>query len=47
VAARLAADRAYVDALVRGAEPVDRRLERDWLSGIHEANLEQARRPSG
>jgi glyoxylase-like metal-dependent hydrolase (beta-lactamase superfamily II) len=47
VAARLAADRAYVDALVRGAEPVDGRLERDWLSGIHEANLEQARRPSG
>ena len=43
VAARLAADRAYVDALRRGEEPVDARLEQDWMSGIHEANLKQAR----
>ncbi|MFC4784875.1 MBL fold metallo-hydrolase [Nocardioides sp. MAHUQ-72] len=43
VAARLAADRAYVDALVRGVDPVDARLEQDWLSGVHRANLEQAR----
>ncbi len=42
VAARLAADRAYVDALRRGEEPVDPRLEADWLSGPHRANLEQA-----
>ncbi len=43
VAARLAADRAYVDALRRGLDPVDARLEQDWLSGPHQSNLEQAR----
>jgi glyoxylase-like metal-dependent hydrolase (beta-lactamase superfamily II) len=44
VAARLAADRAYIEALQRGEEPVDRRLaEADWLSGPHRSNLEQAR----
>jgi glyoxylase-like metal-dependent hydrolase (beta-lactamase superfamily II) len=43
VAARLAADRAYIDALRRGAEPVDARLEQDWVAGIHQSNLEQAR----
>ena len=44
VAARIAADRAYIDALRRGEEPVDARLEAaDWLSGIHQSNLEQAR----
>jgi glyoxylase-like metal-dependent hydrolase (beta-lactamase superfamily II) len=43
VAARLAADRAYVDALRRGAEPDDPRLEQDWVLGIHRANQEQAR----
>ncbi len=44
VAARLAADRAYIDALRLGEEPVDARLEAaDWLSGIHQSNLEQAR----
>ena len=46
VAARLAADRAYVDALRRGQEPVDVRLETDaeWLSGPHQSNwMEQAR----
>ena len=43
VAARLAADRAYLDALRRGEEPVDARLEQDWLSGPHQANVELAR----
>jgi glyoxylase-like metal-dependent hydrolase (beta-lactamase superfamily II) len=43
VAARIAADRAYVDALRQGAEPDDERLEVDWMSGIHESNLEQTR----
>jgi glyoxylase-like metal-dependent hydrolase (beta-lactamase superfamily II) len=44
VAARLAADRAYIDALRRGDDPVDVRLEvADWLSGPHQSNLEQAR----
>jgi glyoxylase-like metal-dependent hydrolase (beta-lactamase superfamily II) len=47
VAARLAADRAYIDALRRGAEPVDARLDVDWMSGIHESNLEQARGQQG
>jgi glyoxylase-like metal-dependent hydrolase (beta-lactamase superfamily II) len=46
VAARLAADRAYIDELRRGEEPVDARLrpDADWLSGPHQSNLEQARR---
>jgi hypothetical protein len=49
VAARLAADHAYIDALRRGEEPVDARLGpdatygRDWLP-VHQSNLEQARR---
>ena len=45
VAARLAADRAYIDALRRGQEPVDARLGPDggWLAGPHRSNLEQAR----
>ncbi len=42
VAARLAADRAYIEALQRGEEPVDVRLEQEWLSGPHQSNLEQA-----
>jgi hypothetical protein len=47
VAARLAADHAYIDALRRGEEPVDARLGQDWLSGIHQSNLEQARHSTG
>ena len=47
VEARLAADRAYLDALRRGVDPVDARLEQDWLSGPHRSNLEQARPASG
>jgi len=44
VAARLGADRAYIDALRRGEEPVDERLAAaDWLSGPHQSNLNQAR----
>jgi glyoxylase-like metal-dependent hydrolase (beta-lactamase superfamily II) len=43
VAARLAADRAYIDGLRRGVEPVDVRLDAEWLSGPHRSNLEQAR----
>ncbi len=43
VAARLAADRAYIDALRRGVEPVDARLSQDWLSGPHQSNQELAR----
>lgn len=43
VAARLAADRAYVDSLRRGEEPADARLSLGWLSGPHRSNLEQAR----
>ncbi len=42
VADRLAADRAYIDALGRGEEPVDPRLgpDADWLSGPHRSNVE-------
>ncbi|CAN5643220.1 MBL fold metallo-hydrolase [soil metagenome] len=43
VAARLAADRAYIDALRRGEEPVDARLDVEWMSGPHRSNVEQAR----
>ena len=45
VAARVAADRAYIDALRRGEDPVDARLGpgAEWLSGPHQSNLEQAR----
>ncbi|MCZ4125702.1 MBL fold metallo-hydrolase [Streptomyces sp. H39-S7] len=44
-AARLTADRAYIDALRRGAEPVDARLgpHANWLFGPHRSNVEQAR----
>jgi glyoxylase-like metal-dependent hydrolase (beta-lactamase superfamily II) len=47
VAARLAADRAYIGALRRGEEPADARLDQDWLSGPHQANLALARPSSG
>jgi glyoxylase-like metal-dependent hydrolase (beta-lactamase superfamily II) len=43
VAARLAADRAYIDALRQGEKPVDARLDADWLAGPHRSNLEQVR----
>ncbi len=43
VADRLAADRAYLEALRRGEDPVDGRLEQDWLSGPHRSNVERAR----
>jgi glyoxylase-like metal-dependent hydrolase (beta-lactamase superfamily II) len=43
VAARIAADRAYVDALRRGEDPVDARLDQDWLAVPHQANVKQAR----
>jgi glyoxylase-like metal-dependent hydrolase (beta-lactamase superfamily II) len=43
VAARLAADHAYIDALRKGEEPADARLvKEDWLSGPHQANQEHA-----
>ena len=42
IAARLAADRAYLDAVRRGETPTDPRLEQDWLSGPHQSNLAQA-----
>jgi glyoxylase-like metal-dependent hydrolase (beta-lactamase superfamily II) len=47
VAARLAADHAYLDALRRVDEPVDPRLSQDWLAGPHQSNLELARSASG
>ena len=45
VAARLAADHAYIDALRRGEEPVDARLgpHAEWLNGPHQSNMERAR----
>jgi glyoxylase-like metal-dependent hydrolase (beta-lactamase superfamily II) len=44
VAAHLAADRAYIDALGRGQEPVDARLDQDWLAGPHQGNVAAAKR---
>jgi len=46
VAGRLAADRAYIDALRRGEDPVDGRLAQDWLAGPHQSNLKQAQHTS-
>jgi glyoxylase-like metal-dependent hydrolase (beta-lactamase superfamily II) len=46
VAARLAADHAYIDALRQGEESADARLAQDWLSGPHQSNLERARHSS-
>jgi len=43
VAARVAADRAYIDALRGGVEPVDPRLEPEWVADIHQSNVDQAR----
>jgi glyoxylase-like metal-dependent hydrolase (beta-lactamase superfamily II) len=49
VAARLAADRAYIDALRRGHDPTDdaRLASADWLAGPHRSNLAQARTTLG
>ena len=47
VAARLAADRAYIGALRRGEEPVDARLDQEWLAGPHQSNVELARQSAG
>jgi glyoxylase-like metal-dependent hydrolase (beta-lactamase superfamily II) len=46
VATRFAADRAYIEALRRGEDPDDVRLEQDWLSGPHQSNVELSRRSS-
>jgi glyoxylase-like metal-dependent hydrolase (beta-lactamase superfamily II) len=43
IAARLAADRAYINALQQGQEPADDRLAQDWLAAPHQANLQHAR----
>jgi glyoxylase-like metal-dependent hydrolase (beta-lactamase superfamily II) len=45
VAARLAADHAYIDALRQGQEPDDARMgpHAEWLNGIHRSNLERSR----
>jgi glyoxylase-like metal-dependent hydrolase (beta-lactamase superfamily II) len=42
VAARFAADHSYIDALRRGEDPPEPRLDQDWLAGPHQANLKQA-----
>jgi hypothetical protein len=47
VAARLAADHAYIDALRRKEQQVDARLGQVWLSGAHQRNLEQAQLGGG
>lgn len=46
VAARLAADKAYINALRGGTEPDDARLgpHAEWLDGPHRSNVERARR---
>ena len=46
VAARLAADHAYIDALRQGEEPADTRLQQAWLSGPHQSNVALSRRAS-
>ncbi|MEU9383270.1 MBL fold metallo-hydrolase [Streptomyces sp. NPDC048279] len=46
MAARVAADQAYIEALRSGEDPVNGRLgpHADWLFGPHRSNVEQARR---
>ncbi|GAA1603147.1 MBL fold metallo-hydrolase [Kribbella hippodromi] len=46
VAARFAADRAYVNALREGQNPTDPRLAQDWLAAPHQSNLQQAKQSS-
>jgi glyoxylase-like metal-dependent hydrolase (beta-lactamase superfamily II) len=46
LAARLTADRAYLDALRRAEDPPDPRLAQDWLAGPHRSNLDRARNTS-
>ncbi|WP_426574770.1 MBL fold metallo-hydrolase [Aquihabitans sp. McL0605] len=47
VAARVAADRAYIDAVRRGTDPDDARLgpdpSQEWLGAIHRSNVEATR----
>lgn len=45
VAARLAADKAYINALRAGTEPDDARLgpHAEWLEGPHRSNIDRAR----
>jgi glyoxylase-like metal-dependent hydrolase (beta-lactamase superfamily II) len=43
VAARLTADRTYINALRQGEDPADPRLAQDWLAAPHQSNLNQAR----
>jgi hypothetical protein len=43
VAARLAADRAYIDALRNQQDLDDARLEQDSIAGLHLSNLELAK----
>jgi glyoxylase-like metal-dependent hydrolase (beta-lactamase superfamily II) len=40
---RIDADRRYLDALERGAPPVDPRLAQDWLRAEHDAQLRRVR----
>ncbi len=40
---RIDADRSYLDALERGAPPVDPRLAQDWLRAEHDAQLRRVR----
>jgi glyoxylase-like metal-dependent hydrolase (beta-lactamase superfamily II) len=47
VAARFAADHAYLDALRRAEEPVDARLSQDWLAGPHQSNQKLAQQSAG
>jgi glyoxylase-like metal-dependent hydrolase (beta-lactamase superfamily II) len=47
IPARLAADRAYINALRQGQDPPDPRLAQDWLAGPHQSNLNQAQQSSG
>ncbi|MGW6129942.1 MBL fold metallo-hydrolase [Cellulomonas sp. NPDC055163] len=47
LARRLAADRAYLDALVHGRTPADARLATPWLAQEHERHVERLRRRGG
>jgi glyoxylase-like metal-dependent hydrolase (beta-lactamase superfamily II) len=45
IAARLEADRTYIEELRTGIDSRDPRLNQDWLAAPHQANVNHVRNP--